>query len=259
MKAREKRIVFPTKQELIKEILYYFPIRRPRKILFDHLPKCGGSSLNAYLEAHYPERKTYSIDGEKPDVSVEEFLKLPQRSRHGYDLVKGHLAHRLLDYVHPECLKVTVLRDPVDRIVSHYYYAKRTPEHYLYSKIHNSDMTLEDYVTSNLSVELRNWYTGTFAGLKVDDAERRPEESITRALEFVLKRYDIVGFLDNFSLFAETLRKQANLRYKYQDEKVNITQERPSLDNIEQSTINKIEQVNHLDIVLYRKIRDAIG
>ena len=259
MKTRVRKMVVQTKQELIKEFLYLFSASRPRKILFDHLPKCGGSSLNAYLEAHYPKRKTFSTDGLNPDASVNEFRKLSQRERYGYDLVKGHLAHKLLNYVHPECLKVTVFREPVERVVSHYYYAKRTPEHYLYSKIHQSQMSLEDYVTSNLSGEVRNWYTSHFAGLLAEKAETRPEESITRAFEVVLKRFDIIGFLDDFSLFVETLRKEAKLRYEYQNEKINITEERPGLNDIDRSILGKIEEINQLDIALFRRIRNAVG
>ena len=132
------------KQELRNEIQYFVLASRPRKILFDHLPKCGGSSLNAYLEAHYPMRKRFSI-GRNPTASVDEFKAFSRYKRHGYDLVKGHLAHKLLDYAHPECLKITVFREPVDRIVSHYYYAKRNETHYLYSKILKSRMNLEEY------------------------------------------------------------------------------------------------------------------
>jgi len=259
MKTQVRKIVVRATQEMKKELLYSIFSSRPRKILFDHLPKCAGSSLNVYLEAHYPRRKTFSTNGLNPTASVDDFKNLSQRRRLGYDLVKGHLAHKLLDYVHPECLKITVLREPVERIISHYYYARRTPVNYLYSKIHSSKMSLEDYATSGLSSELRNWYTTHFSGLTADDAERTPEEAITKAFDVVLKRYDIIGFLDDFSSFAEALRTQADLRYEYQNKKVNVTQNRPSTNDVAQSVIIKIQQVNHLDIALYKKIRDAIG
>jgi len=239
---------------LRKELLCFLSTEKPRKVLFDHLPKCGGASLNRYLGTHYPRRKTFSLDGQNPSLSVNKFKSLSERDRYGYDLIKGHLAHELLDYIYPECLKVTVLREPLDRIISHYYYAKRTPSHYLYSKIHQSGMGLEEYATSNLSDELRNWYTTHFSGLSLDDVERRPEESIAKALEVILKRYDIVGFVDNFSSFLETLRSQAKLRDAYK-ERVNVTQEREKLSHIEESVMNKIREVNKIDIVLYREVR----
>jgi len=245
---------------LRKEFLCFFSTVKPRKVLFDHLPKCGGSSLSRYLTTHYPRRKTFSLDGQNPTrlvLSLNKFKSLSERDRYGYDLIKGHLAHELLDYVHPECLKVTVLREPLDRIISHYYYAKRTPTHYLYPKIHQSGMGLEEYATSGLSDELRNWYTTHFSGLSLDDVERRPEESIAKALEVIPKRYDIVGFLDNFSSFLEMLRNQAKLRDEYDEykERVNITQEREKLSHIEESVMNKIKEVNKIDVVLYREVR----
>ena len=83
-----------------------------KKILFDHLPKCGGTSLNKYLEVNYPSQKIFSINGLNPRVSIDEFKKLPISKRYEYDLVKGHAGNQLLDYVHPGCLKVTVLREP---------------------------------------------------------------------------------------------------------------------------------------------------
>lgn len=259
MKNRAKKIMSRAKQEVRKELVYFLSASRPRKILFDHLPKCGGSSLSVYLKAHYPKRKTFSINGLNPTASVDEFKNLSQRKRYGYDLVIGHLAHELLDYVNPECLKVTVFREPVERIISHYYYAKRTPIHYLYSKIHSSEMSLEDYTTSGLSGELRNWYTTHFSGLTAEEAEQSSEASIRRAVDVVLNRYDIIGFLDNFSLFVEKLRNQANFRYEYKNKKINVTQDRPSLNDVAQSTIIKIEQINQLDIAFYKKIRDSIG
>lgn len=255
MNIRTERIVSLLKQELV----YHFPATHPRKILFDHLPKCAGSTLDTYLAAHYPQRKIFSTDGFRPLDSVRYFKELSERTRHGYSLVKGHLANELIDYVHPECLKITVLRDPVERIISHYFYVKRTPSHYLYPAIHRSDMSLEDYATSSLSCELQNWYTTHFSGLSADQAEERPEESITRAAEVVLLRYDIVGLLDDFMLFIENLRERANLRNEYQDNRVNVTQDRPGIKSIPRPIIEKIEQVNHLDIALYRKIKNAIS
>jgi len=259
MESRAKKIAVLSMLEFKKEVRYLSSAKRPRKILFDHLPKCGGSSLNKYLQAHYPRRKTFLTNGIDAAPSIDKFRNFSLSKRHGYDLVTGHRANQLLDYVHPESLKVTVLREPVDRIVSHYYYAKRTPLHYLHSKIHESEMSLEDYVTSGISRELRNWYTIYFSGLTMDDAEANPDESVNIAVEVILRKYDIVGFLDNFSSFFNTLREQAGLRYNYQNEKVNVTEGRIAINDIPQSTISKIEKKNHLDIALYRKIKTAIS
>ncbi len=255
----QKAVVRAVK-EPARELLYFSSASRPQKILFDHLPKCGGTSLNAYLQAHYPRRKTFSTKGYNSMESVDKFKNLPEADRHGYDYVKGHMAHELLDWAHPESLKVTLFRDPVERIISHYYYARTTTTHYLHSRICTLGISLEHYISHDgMSVELRNWYTTHFSGMTVKEAENDPKEAVSRALNAVLNRYDLVGFLDDFSSFAEKLRAQANLRYPYQDQRLNVTADRPPRDSIESFTIRKIERVNFLDVRFYNTLRDALA
>jgi sulfotransferase famil protein len=256
LSARKFRIL---RQDLSKEIRYIAPWSRPSRIIFDHQPKCGGLSLSAYLETHYPRRKIFSINGTNPMESISQFKTLPRHKRHGYALVKGHNAIGLLDHVHPKCLKVTILREPVDRIVSHYYYVKQEPLHYLHSTILESGMSLKDYVTSGLSIEFRNWYTTYFSGLTISEAEQAQEEAVAKAVEVALNSYDLIGFLDNFSAFIKVLKSKACLKYEYRNKRVNVTQNRPSLENVPQSAIETIKEANRLDIIFYERIKQAVG
>ena len=91
------------------------------------------------------------------------------------------------------------------------------------------------------------------------DAEDNPEKSINDTLEVMVQKYDLIGFLDEYSSFTDTLRDQAKLRLSYQNRKVNVTQGRLAINDVHQSTISKIEQINQLDIVLYSKLKDSIG
>lgn len=255
-KATTKKIA----SNLRKEILFQIPSTQAKGVLFDHIPKCGGKTLNKYLESHYPSRKIYATGGANNAELLEKFANLTEEERNSYSLVRGHFVNGFIDLVRPEFVKVVVFRDPIERIMSHYYYAKSAPRHYLHSKIHDEELSLEDYATSNLSVELRNWYTTYFSGFSADEAEENPEESIEKAVDFVLKSYDVIGFLDNFELFIKKLREHANLKYEYDDnDRVNVTQGRPKAKEVPQAVVEKIRQVNHLDIVVYQKIKDSVG
>ncbi len=244
--------------KLTNKLSNYLFASKPKKILFNHLPKCGGSSLNTYLGTQYPENKIFAIEGSDPRKSVDLFKTLSQEERYSYDLITGHNANELLDYVHPDCLKITVFRDPIHRIVSHYYYAKDTKDHYLHSKINELKLNLEQYATLNLSDELRNYYTTHFSGLTISDAEKNPEDSVTKALEFVLERYNLMGVLDEFETFITKLKNQAQFKEEYENQRVNVTKDRPSINNISPSTIRKLEEVNFLDVAFYKKITEII-
>lgn len=147
----------------IKEIRYFFQKTKAKPILFDHLPKCGGSFTKAYIMKNYPNRLVFQVDGTKPRELVKIFKTLPESKRLEYQFIVGHLADELADDVNPEAVKITILRDPIDRIVSHYFYAKQEPGHYLHQKILEENISLAEYTSKGLTGELTNWYTSHFS------------------------------------------------------------------------------------------------
>ena len=96
------------------------PGPRPKPILFDHLAKCAGASLIEFLRRRHPERETHVFDGYAPHESAEAFRAMPAERRHAFRLIAGRGANRVLDAARPDVVPVTLFRDPVDRIVSHY-------------------------------------------------------------------------------------------------------------------------------------------
>lgn len=241
--------------ELSKEINYIFKNQSQRKILFDHLPKCGGSSINKFLEKNYLRRKTYNVKVENQDYYINRFINLSEKKRYGFDLIKGHLVHSLIDYVHPDTLKITLLRDPVERIISHYYYVKNNPGHYLYQAINKQNMGLEDYVSSGISNELRNWFVSHFLGISYEEAEQNPVKSIDAAVRLVLNNYNIIGFLNEIESFTDEVDKVAHLKYPYNGEQINKS-ERPKNNIIPENVIKTINNINFLDVEFYKQIRE---
>jgi len=232
-----------------------YQVIRPRCVLFDHLPKCGGSSLRAWLSMQYPGRKIFIMDGNNPRASVREFLSLPEKVRQRYSLIQGHCANEIMHMVPADWLKITMLREPVDRMVSHYYYVRRQPGHYPHSQVAGSGMGLKEYAASGLSEELRNWYTAHFAELTLQEAEARPEESVERALDALSTKYDVVGFLEDYDSFVQEVHRRANFWRRPAGKRVNVTRDRPSVDRVDAEALEAIRTANRLDIELYRKLK----
>ena len=238
-----------------RELAYH--MYRPQRILFDHLPKCAGTTINTYLVSHFPKRLVFQTNGQNPSESVGRFQSLSERSRYRYRLILGHLAHDLLDYVHPGTITLTIFRDPIDRIVSHYFYVRQNPHHYLHDRVMKSNIQLKDYTSSGLGSELRNWYTTHFSGYSLEDAEKCPEDSVRRAFDIISERYDVFGFQDNLAESVNRLRNSARLYEPFGSQARNITPNRTGLKDIPAEVKQIIAEANHLDIRLYALLKSG--
>jgi hypothetical protein len=119
-------------------------------LVFVHLPKAGGTTLNHILMKNY----RFRCDAYGPDFFPryypDEFVSLVQPP--GYDDTKrpvfftGHidLATELLRYMPVRYLAITMLRDPVERIVSHFRYHSTRENTPLHAEIRGG-LKLPDY------------------------------------------------------------------------------------------------------------------
>jgi hypothetical protein len=115
-----------------------------------HLPKAGGTTLNHILMKNY----RFRCDAYGPDFFPryypDEFVSLVQPP--GYDDTKrpvfftGHidLGNELLRYMPVRYLAITMLRDPVERIVSHFRYHSTRENTPLHAEI-RAGLKLPDY------------------------------------------------------------------------------------------------------------------
>ena len=78
----------------------------------------------------------------------------------------GHMGFGLHDYLPQGASYITMLRDPIDRIVSHYYYVLQNQGHYLHKEVAGKGLSLEQFADSALSTELDNGQTRVLAGLE---------------------------------------------------------------------------------------------
>lgn len=233
--------------------------QKPQRILFDHLPKCAGTTVTEYLILHFPHRYIFNTNRKANTESVRIFKELPQRTRYSYQLIIGHLSHHMLDYVHPDTIAATVFRDPVDRIISHYYYVKRTKEHYLHQWVVGNGIQLVDYCCSPPTIELRNWYTTHYSGLDIQEAEGKGEESVYRALRAITQKYKLVGFQDDLPSFIHKLKDMARLSKPFDNKKRNMTKGRSGIEDISNTIRGQIANINFLDVQLYSMLKEQVN
>jgi hypothetical protein len=88
------------------------------KIVFLHIPKTAGQSVHQFLVDSFPGARVC------PARTNEQLLSIPRRELNGYDIFSGHLDWCALDCVEGDKFTFTVLRDPLERILSFYFYLR---------------------------------------------------------------------------------------------------------------------------------------
>ena len=87
-------------------------------IVFLHIPKTAGQSVHAFLE------RIVGKSAVAPARVNAGLLKMTREEIRSYRLISGHLDWALLDCVLEPKFVFTVLRDPLERILSFYHYLR---------------------------------------------------------------------------------------------------------------------------------------
>jgi len=232
-----------------------FNRKNQKNILFDHLPKCGGTTVIMYIGSQLKKEERFEIIGTETNKSIPYFKSLPQKERFRYKFVYGHYAGKLTDFVHPQTFCFTIFREPVDRIISHYFYVKREKQHYLYNFVTENDIQLKDYASAEISDELENWYVTYFSGLPIDEVKKNPSAAVDIAYNKIKETYDLWGFQDDIQAVAYQLRQKTGLKEPFVNTFHNKTTQRAKKDEIDKETIQHIRNANLLDLELYNKLK----
>ena len=100
------------------------------KLIFLHIPKAGGTTLHSVLERLYDGSNIFDIKVRGHHLGVEEFTSLSQEQKDQIQLLKGHMPFGLHTHFTSSDVKyITLFRNPVERIISHYEYVWRKPNH----------------------------------------------------------------------------------------------------------------------------------
>ncbi len=95
------------------------------KIIFNHVPKTGGTSMHQFFEEVFGEDRVYRFRNRiiTPDTLTIENMSDTQRQY--FKVFQGHFPYGYRSIIGKNAFYFGVIRDPIDRIVSNYYYTKR--------------------------------------------------------------------------------------------------------------------------------------
>jgi hypothetical protein len=221
----------------------------PRTLIFLHIPKAAGTTLQDIVIRQYNGGTGYRFTGSP--ARLEAFKALPEEQRADHDVLTGHVHFGIHRWVPGPSTYMTMLRDPVDRVVSHYHFVLQRPEHYLHPIVTAKGYTLHDYVANRITIELDNDQTRYFL---LREHREIPFGAMTPGMldeaKGTLEAYfPVVGLAERF----DDSLVQMQCEFGWLDvsyERRNVTRDRPSADQIPAATAALIRETNRFDVEL---------
>jgi hypothetical protein len=222
--------------------------QQPDTIIFVHLPKCGGTTLNRLIEWEYSPTKVFSIDPSFFKWSYQKLLKTSPARLARMKIIQGHMPFGIHKILRQNATYLTVLRDPIDRGISEYYYALSRvvhPQHRMMKRL-----SLDEYIEmtpyANVQTKL---LAGQYSGYDFL-AGNCTEETLEHAKDNLSQHFALVGLTERFDetlalakiLFGWQIRKYANF---------NTTRGRPSKRAIPAEIRDTIAERYGYDVRLY--------
>jgi hypothetical protein len=214
-------------------------------VFFDHLYKTAGTSLQSILLGYYSREDFCRVNG-LPLTTVFE-------NGQAFALIAGHVSHVSGFFPFRERVCITLLRHPVDRVISAYHQLRRHPLPSADPAVRAAHtMSLVEFsakVTSETSIA-RDSQTRHFAAMGAGARSDNLFESAKAALSF----YHVVGIQEEFStavsLLCATIGVAEPKIFPY--ENVGSTDRKNCIPDTARSAI---ERLNPNDVALWEWAR----
>lgn len=223
-------------------------------LIFLHIPKNGGSTLRQVIARQYRADQIYLVKNPH-DPSFAKFYDLPGEEKRNLKVVLGHFGFGIGESLLQPSRYFTLLRDPIDRAISHYYYICRTPSHTHYSTVVEGKVSLYEFVRSGISkIGSDNGQTRLLGG-GPKGADDIPFGHVTREILETAKRnlreqFDVVGLVEQFD--TSLLLLHCTFGWKtpwYRSE--NVALDRKTRRSLAPETLACLRDSNSLDLELY--------
>jgi len=239
-----------------------------KRALFLHIPKTAGSLIVDLVRPAYGPKKVVShgdyLSG-RVNMGLNEIVNVRGQSPENFSsklFVSGHFGFDFAKPLLHDRYSFTFLRDPVERILSYYYFClTRDPQEYEIYRLTQTvtldqflmlgleDALVNECIWNNQVWQLANGY-GHSNGRNI--LSFSPEELLELAIRH-LDEFSYIGFAESFEEDRDHILKALGITPPLEKIVSHANPERPTAKDLPPSTVNLLDELTHLDQELYKE------
>ena len=250
-----------------------YRLKDDEQLCFIHLPKNAGTTLISIIDSKF------ELEEICPTQVWRDLTRIPREELSKYKLLRGHFFYGICELLPKKPVYITMLRSPIDRVVSIYDFWRNTPKEWLNKAITDyhiaeevdhdyaneikkdiityekaTSLELKDFLLwgSEIEVGVSNGQTRTIALSSLDQLAQFSERELLKLAKEHLDEFVFLGlverFQDSMSLLSYTFGWTPIVEYQ----KLMVTSNRLCREALPQETIDIILEMNQLDVELYQ-------
>src|SRR5438128_6438596 len=115
-------------------------------LIFLHIPKTAGTTLNRIIDWQYNPVSIFTVDPHRIRATVARFKTFSEQRRRRFRVVRGHLLYGIHEFLPQGATYITMLREPVARLLSTYRFILRDHLHPLHRKFKRERLGVEELI-----------------------------------------------------------------------------------------------------------------
>jgi hypothetical protein len=241
-------------------------------LYLQHVPKTAGTSMATMLVSVFPAQEIC------PVAHWDKIVLLPRDDLNNYRLFIGHYASYLERFLKKRLNKIALLREPVDRTVSHFAFIQRDTTHPFYRKVQSQTLRefVEDPETRPNVENYQARYLADFGydpsviastdfgsashnfplHMHIDELSMREDPTELRARAITaLGEFMLIGVVEDFGVHMRRLADILGVEFG-PPVWANVSPQRPASLDLDKLTLGAIHDATKIDRELYEIVRD---
>lgn len=236
------------------------------QLYFLHIQKTAGTTLYFTID------EKFAPEAICPARFWRQLLQIAKQSPaqfENYRFFRGHFGYSIQQFVRQKLVHITVLRDPIERTVSHYEHIRREPKDRLHKLVAAQNMSFEDFITHpETGAAIANLQTRSIAfdwGLTEIRASKKfpsrgilgtpPDLPDDELLAIAKQRLDDFAFVGLAERFQDSLLLLSYIFGWYpivQSREMNKAPKKLRSSDLSQAALDAVMERNQLDEDLYQ-------